>query len=128
MKRITGIAVPILLAAGAGWAHHSTSAVFDMSKPITVSGTLTKVDWINPHIVVLMEGKGADGKAESWKFESNPPAWYKRVGISRNDFAKGLGQGVTIGGVRAKDGTPFGYMLKVSFADGRVLEIGNPEK
>ncbi|HUA19522.1 MAG TPA: DUF6152 family protein [Bryobacteraceae bacterium] len=59
-----------MLSAGAGsvWAHHSPSAVFDMSKRFTLSGTLTQVDWVNPHIVVYMEAKKGDGSVEMWKF------------------------------------------------------------
>jgi len=117
------LAVATLLSA-----HHSTSAEFDMTKKMTLSGKLTKVDWINPHIAVEVEAKGADGKVESWRMESSPPAWFKRVGVNRSDFTRALGQNVTIEGVRAKNGTLYGYMQKVTFADGVVLELvsGNP--
>ena len=119
--------VAILTAATLA-AHHSTSAEFDMAKHLTLTGTLTKVDWINPHIVILVDAKGDNGKVENWTFQSNPPAWYKRVGINRSDFLKALGQTVTIGGVRAKDGSPFGYMLKITFADGTSLELTSPDQ
>jgi Family of unknown function (DUF6152) len=117
-----------LVAAVTLSAHHSTSAEFDMTKRISVSGTLTKVDWINPHIAVQLEVKNDAGKVETWNFQSSPPAWYKRVGIGRADIARGLGQMVTIGGVRAKDGSAFGYMQKISFADGTVLEVTTPDQ
>ena len=120
--------IPALLLAATLGAHHSTSAVFDMQKPVTVKGTLTKVDWINPHIVMLIDAKGEGGKLEHWTFESNPPAWYRRVGISRADLAKGIGQEVTFGGVRAKDGSLYGYVLSIAFADGTKFEIKNPDK
>ena len=73
------IAILLLFVAAPVWAHHSPSAVFDMSKEFTLSGTLTKVDWINPHIVVFMDAKKDDGSVENWKFESNPPSWFRRV-------------------------------------------------
>ena len=88
----------LLLAVGSLWAHHSPSAEFDMSKRITVSGVLTKVDWINPHITLAMEVKNESGKVETWSFESNPPAWFRRVGVTRNDLAKAIGQTVTAEG------------------------------
>ncbi len=88
-----------------------------------MSGTLTKVDWINPHIEVYLDAKKADGGVENWKFESNPPSWYRRVGLAREDIAKGLGQTVTIEGVRAKAGGLYGYMLKITFQDGNSLEL-----
>ena len=59
------------------WAHHSVSSVFEMTRRISVTGTLTKVDWINPHVVIAMEGKADDGKFRQWTFESNPPSWYR---------------------------------------------------
>jgi hypothetical protein len=108
------------------WAHHSPSAIFDMSKKFTLTGTLSKVDWINPHIVVFIDAKGATGSAEAWKFESNPPAWFKRVTVGRADFAKAIGQTVTVEGVRARDGSLYGYLQKITFPDGASLELVNP--
>jgi hypothetical protein len=113
----------ILFAAGSLSAHHSPSAVFDMEKKFTVAGTLTQVDWINPHIVVFMDAKKEDGGAETWKFESNPPSWFRRVGIARNDLAKAIGQNVTVEGARAKNGSLYGYLLKITFLDGNSLEL-----
>ena len=98
-----------LLIAGSfpAFAHHSTTAEFDVTHRMTVSGTLKKVDWVNPHIVVFIDAKNsAEGKGP-WKFESNPPAWFRRVGVSRADFAKAIGQTVTVEGNRAKDGSQF---------------------
>jgi hypothetical protein len=113
----------VVFAAGSAWAHHSPSAVFDMEKRFTVAGTLTQVDWINPHIVVLMDAKKDDGSVENWKFESNPPSWFRRVGLARNDIAKAIGQNVTVEGARAKNGSLYGYLLKITFVDGDSLEL-----
>jgi len=85
-----------LLATASIQAHHSPSAIFDMSKHVTVTGTLTRVDWVNPHIVLLMDAKGEGGKVEQWKFESNPPSWYKSVGLARADFANVIGQTISV--------------------------------
>ncbi|HLI84765.1 MAG TPA: DUF6152 family protein [Bryobacteraceae bacterium] len=117
--------VSLLAIAAAAWAHHSPSAEFDMAKRVSLTGTLTKIDWVNPHIVAFLEAKGADGATENWRMESNPPAWFRRVGVSRNDLAKGIGQTVTVEGNRAKDGNLYMYMLKITFADGSSLELVN---
>ena len=115
--------IVLLLVSAPVWAHHSPSAVFDMSKEFTLSGTLTKVDWINPHIVVYLDAKKDDGSIENWKFESNPPSWFRRVALARDDFAKAIGQTVTVQGVRAKAGGLYGYLLKITFPDGNSLEL-----
>lgn len=126
--KLSGVLMTLtmLVAASSLWAHHSPSAIFDMSKRFTLTGTVTKVDWINPHIVVFMDAKGASGAMESWKFESNPPAWFRRLGVGRADFAKAIGQNITIEGVRARDGSLYGYLQKITFPDGNSLELINP--
>ena len=106
-------------------AHHSPSAIFDMEKPIAVTGTLTRIDWINPHIVMAVEARGDAGKIDHWTFESNPPSWYRSVGLARVDFAKAVGHTVTVEGMRARDGTLFGYMRKIKMPDGTSLELVN---
>jgi hypothetical protein len=119
------LALAGLLMTGSVSAHHSPSAIFDMSKPFVLKGTLTKVDWLNPHIDMVIEATGADGSPETWKFESNPPSWFKHVGLNRADFAKFIGQTVTVGGVRAHDGSRYGYMQKFTFPDGNSIELQN---
>lgn len=106
-------------------AHHSPSAIFDMSKHVAVTGTLTRVDWINPHIVLAVEAKDASGKVEQWTFQSNPPSWYKSVGLARADFAKAIGQQITVEAVKARDGSLYGYMDKIKLPDGTSYELVN---
>jgi len=120
------IAALALFAGASVWAHHSPSAEFDMTKRITLTGTLTSVDWINPHIKVGMEVKGEGGKVENWGFESNPPAWFRRVGVNRADLAKAIGQTVKVEGVRSKDGSLYGYLQKIVLPDGTSLELVSP--
>ena len=117
------IAVAILCTAGSAWAHHSTTAVFDLSKKVTVSGTLTKVDWVNPHIVLSVDAKNSGGGAEAWRFEGSPPSWFRRVSIGRQDFARALGQTVVVEANPAKDGTLYAYLVRIKFQDGTSLEV-----
>jgi len=118
-------AVVMLVAIASLSAHHSPSAIFDMGKRIAVTGTLTRIDWINPHIVIAMDARSDGGALDHWTFESNPPSWYRSVGIARADFAKAVGHTVTVEGVRAKDGTLYGYMQKIKLPDGTSLELIN---
>jgi len=118
------IALTVLLIAVPIWAHHSPSAIFDMTKRISLSGVLTKVDWLNPHVAVSMDVKTESGKTETWSFESNPPLWFKKVGVNRADLAKGIGQPVKVEINRARDpGNLYGYLYKITFQDGTSLEL-----
>ena len=127
MRRVLFVAVILLAGSLPTFAHHSPSAEFDVTHRMTLSGTLTKIDWVNPHIVVFINAKDAGGGGNAaWKFESNPPAWFRRVGVSRADFAKAVGQMVTVEGNRAKDGSLYGYLLKITYADGNSLELVAP--
>ena len=111
----------LLLATSVLLAHHSVTAVFDTSKKIKLSGELTEVDWVNPHIFLhlkMMKGNAV----EQWKVEGGPPAWYRRVGASSGTFTKRIGETVIIDGLPAKDGSLYGYLQKITFADGDSLE------
>jgi len=116
-------AIVAVLLTGALSAHHSPSAVFDMAKPFAIQGTLTKVDWVNPHISLFIEARGADGSPEAWKIESQPPSWFKHVGLVRADIAKAVGQTITVGGVRARDGSHYAYLQKLTFSNGNSIEL-----
>ena len=125
MKRLilaSFIFVAVILtfpATGTLWAHHSPSAIFDMTKKTTWTGTLTKVGWVNPHITLDMDMDNG----EKWHFESNPPAWFRRVGVAKADFSDSIGKKVTLEGVRSRDGSRYGYVLRYVFADGKSMEL-----
>ena len=125
MQAAAAVVLFTSLTAQSVHAHHSPSAIFDMSKHVAVTGTLMRVDWINPHIVVTMEAKSEGGKVEQWTFQSNPPSWYKSVGLARADFAKAIGQQITVGAVKARDGSLYGYMDRIKLPDGTSYELVN---
>ncbi len=97
-----------------------------MSEKFVLTGTLTQVDWVNPHIAVYIDAKKSDGSVENWKFESAPPSWLKRVGVNSADFKKAIGQTVTVEGNRARDGSSYGFLQKITFADGNSLAMVSP--
>jgi hypothetical protein len=109
-------------------AHHSPSAIFDMKTKVSIKGTVTKVDWVNPHIVVFMDAKSDDGNVENWKFESNPPRWFTKVGVTRADFAAAIGKTVTVVVVKAIDGSKYGYLQKITFPNGDQISLAEGEK
>lgn len=104
------------------WAHHS-AVLFDVSKTFTMTGTMNKVDWRNPHVGVFVEVKGHAGAVESWEFETGAPSWFRGRNLGRADFEKAIGQQVTVEAVRAKDGTRYGYLYKVTFPDGNTVGL-----
>lgn len=104
------------------FGHHSFAAEFDQDKPIAITGTLTKVDWINPHIYMYVDAKDAGGNPVTWAFESLPPNWFHKMGLERKAFT--IGETVTISGYAAKDGSKaLGWIKKVKFSDGREIQI-----
>ena len=117
-----------LFVPGLLFAHHSPSAIFDMKTRVPLKGSFTKVDWVNPHIVVYMDVKGQNGQVENWKFESNPPRWFTKVGVTRADVADGIGHNVTVEIVKAVDGSKYGYLQKVTFENGNSIALGNDEE
>jgi hypothetical protein len=113
-----------LLLAGPVLAHHSVQAQFDIHKTFTVSGTVAKVEWINPHSYLTINVKDADGKMQKWAFELGGPGALRRAGMSREDRG-GLkpGDEVTASGLAAKDGSTTGFLQELKLADGRVFKF-----
>lgn len=122
------LGVAMLVSGTSLLAHHSPSAIFDMKKKVSLKGSVTKVEWVNPHIVLYMDAKGDDGSVESWKFESNPPRWFTKVGVGRADFAAAIGQTVTVQIVKAIDGSKYGYLQKITFPNGDQISLEEGQK
>jgi Family of unknown function (DUF6152) len=127
MKRAMGglIAVLGLLVSGAPvLAHHSVQAEFDLNKPLTITGVVTKVEWINPHSYLYLDVKDDGGNVKHWAFEMAGPGALRRAGLSRADRG-GLkaGDTITINAVAAKDGTDAGLIKDVTLPDGRKFTI-----
>jgi len=118
------LAALALLAAPA-FAHHSFGAEYDDSKPVTVTGTVTKVDWENPHIHFYLDVKADSGETVHWKFEGFPPNMLIRQGW-RRDVTMKIGDTVTVFGWRARDGSNFAQSREVTWADGTKKTSGPP--
>ena len=114
------IALPLL-------AHHSITAEFDTSKSFTVKGTLTKIEWVNPHAYVYLDAKDESGKNVAYSFETGPPGNLRRSGVLRTMF--NVGDSVTIDAWAAKDGTKnLGLVKAFHFADGHSVVMGKEPK
>jgi hypothetical protein len=113
-----------LLVQGAAVAHHSFSAEFDRAQPITVTGSVTKVEWANPHARFYIDAKDdATGETVNWDFELASPNGLMRRGWTRNSMK--LGDTVTVTGHRAKNNPHVGNASSVVLASGKKLFAGS---
>ena len=104
-------------------AHHAFSAEFDANKPVRLQGTVTEMEWINPHAWVHVDVKRPDGAVESWMIEGGTPNTLYRRGFTRDALA--VGAQIVVDGYQAKDGSLRANGRDVTFADGRKLFMGS---
>ena len=119
---VTIFCVGLAVSASTTLAHHSFAAEFDANAPITLTGTLTKMEWVNPHGWIYVDVKGPDGKVQNWAIEAGAPNALLRRGLRKTDFP--IGTEVNVKGFRAKNGTPTANGQTVTFKDGRNFFLG----
>jgi hypothetical protein len=113
------VVLATLLVVGSAWAHHNMSALFDFNDRVTLTGTLTKIDWRNPHIYLYVDTK-AD-QVQNWSVEGPPPGFFRNRDVEKTDFEKAVGKTVTFEASRARDGSRSGLLRVITLPDGKVV-------
>ena len=122
MKKFALLTAALMAAIIPALAHHSVAAEFDSSKPIKITGKVTKVEWMNPHGWVYIDVKSDKGDMEHWQFEFGAPNELVRRGWKRTDLKEGLD--ITIQGLMAKKGNFTGNVRSITLPDGKQIFSG----
>ena len=123
MRRVTlvSMVLAIVLVAHQALAHHNMTALFDFNDRVTLNGTLTKIDWRNPHTYLTLDVQGTAGAAESWQAEGPSPSWFRIRDIGKADFEGSMGKMLTIEVSRARDTSRSGLIRTITLPNGRIV-------
>jgi hypothetical protein len=117
------LAIAMGLASAPAFAHHSFAAEYDNKKPVDLTGTVTKVEWMNPHARFYLDVKDESGKVTNWEFELGSPNGLMRQGWTRNSMK--IGDQISVQGSMAKDGSNLANARTVKLSDGKRLFAGS---
>ena len=123
MSRIRGVflVVTVVLIAGSAWAHHNMSALFDFTDRVTLTGTLSRIDWRNPHILLIVDAKRDGNQVQEWSIEGPPPGFFRTRDVNKSDVEMALGKTVTAEASRARDGSNSGLLRVMTLPGGKIL-------
>ena len=120
---IVGVGLLSVVAAAPVWAHHAFAAEFDADSPIQLTGTVVRMEWVNPHTWIHIDVTQPDGSQQTWMIEGGPPNTLLRRGFTKESLL--VGTEVFVEGFKARDGSQKANGRDVTFADGSKLFLGS---
>jgi hypothetical protein len=118
---LAGMVFVVLLFGNGASAHHNMTALFDFNDRVTVTGTLTKIDWRNPHIYLTIDLKNDKGAIETWQGEGPAPSWFRIREVGKADFEQSIEKTLTLELSRARDKSLSGLIRTIKLPDGRTI-------
>jgi hypothetical protein len=118
---LISMACALYLLGSEAFAHHNMTALFDFNDRVTLTGTLTKVDWRNPHAYLTIDVKNAKGTMESWQAEGPSPSWFRIRDFGKADFENSIEKTLTLELSRARDKSLSGLIRTITLPGGRVI-------
>jgi hypothetical protein len=122
-RELLAASILALAAIAMPLAHHSVPGQFDMSKSLTLKGTISKVDWINPHPYVHLDVTDAKGKVTTWALSTLPIPMLRKAGLTKDGLVGKPGELVTIVANPARNGKDLGWIVRITYADGHYYRL-----
>src|SRR5262245_27694956 len=118
---LVSIALAVVILAADALAHHNMTAIFDFNDRVTLNGTLTQIDWRNPHTYLTLDVHGAAGATESWQAKGPSPTWFRIRELGKTDFTDSIGKSLVVEVSRARDHSRSGLIRAITLPGGKVV-------
>jgi hypothetical protein len=117
-----GLVAAALFVAVPASSHHSFSPMFQ-ERPVTLQGTLARIEWVNPHTYFYVDIKDETGRTRTYAFEGLPPGRLRQLGMTKNVWTSGVGRPVTVKALPSRSGEPLAYGLEITFGNGKTWNL-----